>query len=210
MRGAEDRGLQGVGDADPYKGGAEYDLAWILSYRAGAETRPYKPSQSRVCSTALPTGEPSTGDASLPIGRAKYGRRGILSICCPAATRYVCWRKLDILLPAVILSAVELLRRDSDSLCSSLLRSSIPLRSTQNDTGAKARDEVAAGSRAAIRYTPCGVSPPHPPQAVPLLLHRRRLAWERVFAPSQSPTVTALPWGEPRGRGFVQISFICK
>ena len=31
-------------DADPYKGGAEYDLAWILSYRAGTETRPYKPS----------------------------------------------------------------------------------------------------------------------------------------------------------------------
>ena len=50
--------------------------------------------------------------------------------------------KIDIPLPAVILSAVELLRRDSDSLCSSLLCSSIPLRSTQNDIGAKARDEV--------------------------------------------------------------------
>ena len=57
--------------------------------------------------------------------------------------------KIDIPLPAVILSAVELLRRDSDSLCSSLLRSSIPLRSTQNDIGAKAQgsDTSAAGGR---------------------------------------------------------------
>ena len=112
-----------------YKGGAEYDLAWILSYRAGTETRPYDVGEPR-----------GTGDFvdMLPCGNSIFLPDG----------------KIDIPPPAVILSAVELLRRDSDSLCSSLLRSSIPLRSTQNDIGAKARDEVAAGSRAAVRYTP--------------------------------------------------------
>ena len=45
-----------VGDADPYKGGAEYDLARILSYRAGTETRPYDATECADPAQARPAG----------------------------------------------------------------------------------------------------------------------------------------------------------